>query len=163
VEHGQGRRLAVLAAGTIVGALLRGLRGEGGEEAMSNGIKISHATPWSVRGDTFGYLVTDRNGLIVQPQEIVEVTNAMQREFEILYAENGELKAKLRQAVEAIQALTDPEGHIYHGSCCTGECRDCRAVLAENADIVAKIEAERDSRTDLCRGMEEHAKKGGEQ
>ncbi len=35
--------------------------------------------------------------------------------------------------LEALQALTDPEGHIWHGNSgeCTGECRDVRAALAK--------------------------------
>jgi hypothetical protein len=42
----------------------------------------------------------------------------------------------LRQCVEALEALTDPRGHIWHGPSagpgeCTGECRDVRAAIAK--------------------------------
>ncbi len=35
--------------------------------------------------------------------------------------------------LEALEALTDPEGHIWHGGNdeCTGECKEARAAIAE--------------------------------
>lgn len=41
---------------------------------------------------------------------------------------------KYGRAIDALEALTNPEGHIWHGAHsdeCTGECKDVRAVLAE--------------------------------
>jgi hypothetical protein len=38
----------------------------------------------------------------------------------------------VRVARAALEALSDPEGHIWHGGNteCTGECKDVRAALA---------------------------------
>lgn len=48
--------------------------------------------------------------------------------------ERDELKAALRVAVKAMEALQDPDGHIFHGPhpwvVCTGECEDIKKALA---------------------------------
>lgn len=44
------------------------------------------------------------------------------------------MRAKYDAAILALQSLTNPEGHIWHGAHtdeCTGECQAVRAVLAE--------------------------------
>lgn len=48
--------------------------------------------------------------------------------------EADETGRKHGRAVRALEALTNPEGHIWHGSHgpeCTGECSEVRAVLSE--------------------------------
>ena len=67
--------------------------------------------------------------------------------FNMVVIERNVLEAKLKRAVDSIKALTDPEGHIWHGKSgeCTGECRDCRRVLEENSKSLggSAIENER--------------------
>ena len=54
-----------------------------------------------------------------------------------VYGENcwpdARLIAAAPELLEALQALTDPEGHIWHGTsgACTGECKAVRAALAK--------------------------------
>ena len=46
---------------------------------------------------------------------------------------NTRLIAAAPDMLLALEALTDPEGHIWHGGKdeCTGECKDVRAALAK--------------------------------
>ena len=46
---------------------------------------------------------------------------------------NTKLISSAPELLLALQALTDPEGHIWHGASrkCTGECKDARAAIAK--------------------------------
>lgn len=46
---------------------------------------------------------------------------------------NARLMAAAPELLEALKALTDPEGHIWHGgnAVCTGECKAVRAAIAK--------------------------------
>ena len=48
-------------------------------------------------------------------------------------AEIARLFAAAPEMLDALTALTDPEGHIWHGPSgeCTGECKDVRAAIAK--------------------------------
>lgn len=65
-----------------------------------------------------------------------------QKDLEVLWkaqshSESNDLLSRLTRAVNSIAALTDPEGHVFHSTdACTGECRECRAVIAENEALL---------------------------
>jgi hypothetical protein len=46
---------------------------------------------------------------------------------------NARLIAAAPELLAALQALTDSEGHIWHGNSkeCTGECKEVRAAIAK--------------------------------
>lgn len=46
-------------------------------------------------------------------------------------ADAHDARSRLFAALDALQALTNPEGHLWHGGHaeCTGECADARSVL----------------------------------
>lgn len=48
------------------------------------------------------------------------------------------MAALVEEAVEVLEALRDPEGHIWHGAHsqeCTGECKAIRAFLAKAREV----------------------------
>ena len=51
---------------------------------------------------------------------------------------------KLKNALESMQALQDPEGHIFHGfnpTKCTGECADIQKAITDLRSVIAEMEA----------------------
>ncbi len=50
----------------------------------------------------------------------------------VLLEEVEALVAQRGQLLRALEALTDPTGHIWHGVSgeCTGECKEARAAIA---------------------------------
>jgi hypothetical protein len=64
--------------------------------------------------------------------DVHEVSGAWIAQFES--QSDAELFAAAPELLEALRALTDPEGHIWHGPHskeCTGECKAVRGAIAK--------------------------------